>query len=65
MTVKKFDAVPTPSEALDLKGISEECIKLAWESYESKPEYKSFNKHDMIESIQIDNEMKLKNKSSN
>ena len=27
-------------------------MKEAWESYEAKPEYKEFNKHDMIEAMQ-------------
>jgi hypothetical protein len=27
-------------------------VKDAWKEYEAKPEYKEFNKHDMIESMQ-------------
>jgi hypothetical protein len=27
-------------------------MKDAWKEYEAKPEYKEFNKHDMIESMQ-------------
>lgn len=58
MTTKKFDEMPTPSEAIDLHEISEESIKLAWEGYAVKPEYKNFNKHDLIESVQSCKEMK-------
>jgi hypothetical protein len=32
--------------------ISKESVKDAWKEYEAKPEYKEFNKHDMIESMQ-------------
>ncbi|MFT4021314.1 MAG: NF038105 family protein [Acinetobacter sp.] len=52
MTTKTFDAMPTPHEAIDLKDIAEESVKSAWANYEAKPEYKEFNKHDMIESMQ-------------
>ena len=52
MTTLKFDAIPTPSEAINLDEISEEKMKEAWKAYEAKPEYKEFNKHDMIESMQ-------------
>lgn len=52
MTTKKFDAMPTPNEAIDLDEISKENIQDAWKDYEAKPEYKKFNKHDMIESMQ-------------
>ena len=52
MSVKKFDATPTPSEAIVLDDISEESVKAAWQGYEAKPEYKDFNKHDLIESMQ-------------
>ena len=52
MTIQKFDATPTPSESLDLTDISKEKVAAAWKQYESKPEYKDFNKHDMIESMQ-------------
>ncbi|MEB3766263.1 NF038105 family protein [Acinetobacter sp. MD2] len=52
MTTKTFDAMPTPSEAIDFEEISDEKVKSAWADYESKPEYKDFNKHDLIESMQ-------------
>ncbi|AYA02176.1 MULTISPECIES: NF038105 family protein [unclassified Acinetobacter] len=52
MTTQKFDATPTPSEGLNLDEISKDKVKEAWSSYESKPEYKKFNKHDLIESMQ-------------
>ncbi|HJF27841.1 NF038105 family protein [Acinetobacter bohemicus] len=52
MTVLKFDATPTPGEAINLDEISEDKMKEAWKDYEAKPEYKKFNKHDMIESMQ-------------
>lgn len=52
MSVQKFEATPTPSEAIDFESISSENSKEAWKQYESKPEYKEFNKHDMIESMQ-------------
>ena len=46
MTTLKFDATPTPSEGISLDDISEDKMKAAWKDYESKPEYKKFNKHD-------------------
>ena len=52
MTTLKFDATPTPSEAINLDEISEDKMKEAWRDYEAKPEYKQFNKHDLIESMQ-------------
>lgn len=52
MTIQKFDATPTPSEAMNLDDISNETVKEAWKEYEAKPEYKKFNKHDLIESMQ-------------
>ncbi|WP_010115335.1 NF038105 family protein [Acinetobacter sp. P8-3-8] len=52
MTTAKFDATPTESEGIDLKEISAENVKDAWKDYEAKPEFKEFNKHDMIESMQ-------------
>lgn len=52
MTTLMFDATPTPSEGIDLKDISSDKSKEAWKAYEAKPEYKDFNKHDMIESMQ-------------
>lgn len=51
MTVKKFDAVATPSEPLTVNDIPQESVQKAWQSYEAKPEYKEFNKHDMIDSM--------------
>ena len=44
MTTLKFDATPTPSEGISLDDISEDKMKAAWKDYESKPEYKKFNK---------------------
>ena len=52
MTTQKFDATPTPNEAMNLDDISDEKVKEAWKAYEVKPEYKKFNKHDLIESMQ-------------
>ena len=52
MTTLKFEATPTPSEAINLEDISSEKSKEAWKEYEAKPEYKDFNKHDLIESMQ-------------
>ena len=52
MTTQKFDATPTPNEAINLDDISDEKVKEAWKAYEAKPEYKKFNKHDLIESMQ-------------
>ncbi|MFX1824493.1 NF038105 family protein [Acinetobacter sp. AS5] len=52
MTTLKFDATPTPSEGITLDDISEDKMKEAWRDYEAKPEYKQFNKHDLIESMQ-------------
>ena len=52
MTTQKFDATPTPNEATNLNDISDEKVKEAWKAYEAKPEYKKFNKHDLIESMQ-------------
>ncbi|OTG83615.1 NF038105 family protein [Acinetobacter sp. ANC 4648] len=52
MTTKKFEATPSPSEGIDLKEISVENVKDAWKEYQAKPEYKEFNKHDLIESMQ-------------
>lgn len=52
MTTLKFDKTPTPSESISLEDISEEKMKEAWQGYESKPEYKNVNKHDLIEALQ-------------
>ena len=56
MTTQRFDATPTPNEAMSLDEISTENVKEAWRDYEAKPEYKKFNKHDLIESMQISSE---------
>lgn len=52
MTIQKFEATPTPNEGFNLKDISVESTKDAWKQYESRPEFKEFNKHDLIESMQ-------------
>lgn len=52
MTTRKFDATPTPNEAMNVDDISADKVKEAWKAYEAKPEYKQFNKHDLIESMQ-------------
>lgn len=52
MSTKKFEEMPSPNEGLDLTGISAEKVKDAWKDYDAKPEYKAFNKHDLIESLQ-------------
>ena len=59
MTTKNFDATPTPIEPISLEQISKENVKDAWKEYEAKPEYKEFNKHDLIESMQSDHDNKL------
>lgn len=53
MTTKTFDAMPSSTEAIDLQDISTESVKNAWKDYADRPEYKTFNKHDMIESMQV------------
>ncbi len=53
MTTKKFDAMPSPTEGIDLNSISAENVKDAWKDYAARPEYKKFNKHDLIESMQV------------
>jgi hypothetical protein len=53
MTTLNFDKMPTQTEAIDLTDISPESVKQAWKDYEAKPEYKDFNKHDLIESMQV------------
>jgi len=53
MTTKKFDATPTAGEPINLDEISKENVQEAWKDYEAKPEYKDFNKHDLIESCNI------------
>jgi hypothetical protein len=52
MTTLKFDETPTPNEGIKLDDISADNVKDAWKAYEAKPEYKKFNKHDLIESLQ-------------
>ena len=52
MTTHKFDATPTPNEGISLDDISADNMKQAWQEYAAKPEYKEFNKHDLIESLQ-------------
>ena len=59
MTTKNFDATPTPSEPISLEQISKENGKDAWNENEAKIEYKEFNKHDLIESMQSDHDNKL------
>ena len=56
MTTQRFDATPTPNEAMSLDEISTENVKEAWRDYEAKPEYKKFNKHDLIESMRLSSE---------
>ena len=56
MTTQKFDATPTPSEGINLDDISDDSVKKAWQDYEAKAEYKKFNKHDLIESMQTEKE---------
>ncbi|MFW1842037.1 NF038105 family protein [Acinetobacter pittii] len=58
MTTKKFDATPTAGEPINLDEISKENVQEAWKDYEAKPEYKDFNKHDLIESMQHHEEEK-------
>ncbi|MFV5442274.1 NF038105 family protein [Acinetobacter oleivorans] len=58
MTTKKFDATPTAGEPINLDEISKENVQEAWKDYEAKPEYKDFNKHDLIESMQPSEEEK-------
>ena len=52
MSVQKFDATPSSVDPIDLTEITSENVKQAWSGYETKPEYKEFNKHDLIESLQ-------------
>lgn len=51
MTTVKFDKVPTDIEVTTVNDIQQDSVQQAWNAYESKPEYKKFNKHDMIESM--------------
>lgn len=52
MTTKTFDKMPSPTEGIDLQNISAENVKEAWKDYAARPEFKKFNKHDMIEAMQ-------------
>lgn len=54
MTTMKFDQMPTAIEETNVDDIQKENMKEAWQAYASKPEYKDFNKHDLIESM-LDN----------
>ena len=49
MSTQNFEDTPTAGEAINLEQISKEKVKEAWKEYEAKPEYKEFNKHDLIE----------------
>ncbi len=49
---------PTAGEPINLDEISKENVQEAWKDYEAKPEYKDFNKHDLIESMQHPEEEK-------
>ena len=51
MSIQNFEDTPTAGEAINLEQISKEKVKEAWKEYEAKPEYKEFNKHDLIESM--------------
>lgn len=51
MTTAKFEATPTATEGIDLKDISAENVRDAWKEYQAKPEFKEFNKHDLIDSM--------------
>lgn len=51
MSTIKFDEMPTPTESLSLNDLAEDQVSKSWEGYAAKPEYKQFNKHDMIESL--------------
>lgn len=51
MTTIKFDQLPSGIESISVEDVKKESIKEAWQGYEAKPEYKKFNKHDMIESM--------------
>jgi hypothetical protein len=52
MSTQNFEDTPTAGEPINLEEISKEKVKEAWKDYEAKPEYKEFNKHDLIESMQ-------------
>jgi hypothetical protein len=51
MTKMTFDKMPTEIEETTVEPIAKEKIQQAWQAYEAKPEYKTFNKHDLIESM--------------
>ena len=61
MTTMKFDRMPSEIEETNVNEIEKENIKQAWQAYESKAEYKDFNKHDLIESM-LENQPKEENK---
>ena len=51
MTKMTFDRLATEIEETTVEQIAKEKVQQAWQAYEAKPEYKSFNKHDLIESM--------------
>ncbi|KAA8732725.1 hypothetical protein F4V57_09170 [Acinetobacter qingfengensis] len=51
MTKMTFDKMPTEIEETTVEPIEKETMQQAWQAYEVKSEYKTFNKHDMIESM--------------
>lgn len=51
MNTVKFDQMPTDVEKTCVDDINNDSVKHAWDAYEMKPEYKEFNKHDLIESM--------------
>ncbi|MBF7682075.1 NF038105 family protein [Acinetobacter sp. B5B] len=60
MTTKNFDEMPTATESLDISEISEESSRQAWADYEiNNPQYKQYNKHDLIEALQSCEKMTL------
>lgn len=51
MTKMTFDRLATEIEETTVEQIAKEKVQQAWQAYEAKPEYKAFNKHDLIESM--------------
>lgn len=51
MTTVKFDRMPSKVETTTVDDVQEHSVQQAWSSYQAKPEYKEFNKHDMIEEL--------------
>ncbi|MFB2538060.1 MULTISPECIES: NF038105 family protein [unclassified Acinetobacter] len=51
MTTVKFDNMPTKVEMTTVDDIKADSVQKAWNPYQAKPEYKEFNKHDMIEEL--------------